>query len=110
MLGLGIGPQSNQFLMATLEQFPVDKKRERDTEAKSMNATISHQWRYVLAYGTVLFWNTAMNLDDWRPVAMDETTTPALTKAQAGGFQVFGRPRRLARTSASPSRRGRPCD
>jgi hypothetical protein len=66
VLGLRIGAQSNQFLMDALEQLLVENKRQRDTEAKGMDATI-HQWRYGQLYGADLFSRTAANLDTWRP-------------------------------------------
>jgi hypothetical protein len=65
-LALRVGEQANQFELSTLEQQIMESKRERDTEAAVMNATI-YQWRYGQAYGDDLFHNTASNLDAWRP-------------------------------------------
>jgi hypothetical protein len=65
VLGLRIAERSTQFLMHTLEQLIVENKRQRDTEAILMNATI-YQWQYGLSYGRDLYRSTAANLDSWR--------------------------------------------
>lgn len=65
VLGLRESEQTNQFLSAALETLLVDGKRQRDAEAKLMNARIT-QWRYGATYGQDLFSRTASDLDSWR--------------------------------------------
>lgn len=64
VVGLQEGEQTNQFLSSVLEELLVDSKRQRDTEAKVMNAGIN-QWRYGAAYSQDLFSRTAADLDTW---------------------------------------------
>lgn len=64
-LGLRIQAEIGQSVASALEQAIVANKRQRDTEAVLMNATI-YQWRYGPAYGAGLFEHTAADLDSWR--------------------------------------------
>lgn len=64
VLGLRYQDHMTQALHSTLEQILVSNRRQRDTEALMINATI-HQWRYGQAYGQDLFRNTASALDGW---------------------------------------------
>ena len=48
-----------------VEQLLVTNKRQRDTEAKQMDAQL-YQWQYGPAYGQDLFRQTAQGLDTWR--------------------------------------------
>jgi hypothetical protein len=64
VVGLQVGEQTNEFLSSVLEALVVDGKRQRDTEAKVMNASIN-QWRYGTAYSGDLFSRTAGDLDAW---------------------------------------------
>ena len=65
VLNLRIAEQSSQSLLHVVEQLLVTNKRERDTEAKHMDAQI-YQWRFGQAYGQDLFSRTAQGLDTWR--------------------------------------------
>jgi hypothetical protein len=65
VLSLQETEQANQFLSNAIEQLVVANKRQRDTEAAVMNATIN-QWRYGAAYGQDLFSRTASDVDTWR--------------------------------------------
>jgi hypothetical protein len=65
VLSLQETEQTNQFLSDAIEQLVVANKRQRDTEAAVMNATIN-QWRYGAAYGQTLYSRTAADLDTWR--------------------------------------------
>lgn len=65
VLGLRIADRTSQFMMNMLEQLVVGNKRQRDAEAKLMNAQI-HHWRYGEDYAEDLYRNTARNLDQWR--------------------------------------------
>jgi len=65
VLSLQETEQTNQFLSDAIEQLVVSNKRQRDTEAAVMNATIN-QWRYGAAYGQDLYSRTASDLDTWR--------------------------------------------
>jgi hypothetical protein len=65
VLGLRIAEQSSQSLLHVVEQLLVTNKRQRDAEAKQMNAQL-YQWQYGVAYGQDLFRQTAQGLDSWR--------------------------------------------
>jgi hypothetical protein len=65
VLSLQESEQANQFLSDAIEQLVVSNKRQRDTEAAVMNATIN-QWRYGATYGQSLFSRTASDVDTWR--------------------------------------------
>jgi len=65
VLSLQETEQANQFLSDAIEQLVVANKRQRDTEAAVMNATIN-QWRYGALYGQSLFSRTASDVDSWR--------------------------------------------
>jgi hypothetical protein len=65
VLSLQESEQTNQFLSDAIEQLVVANKRQRDTEAAVMNATIN-QWRYGALYGQSLFSRTASDVDSWR--------------------------------------------
>jgi hypothetical protein len=65
VLGLRIAEQTSQSLLHVVEQLLVTNKRQRDTEAKQMDAQL-YQWEYGLAYGQDLFHRTAQGLDRWR--------------------------------------------
>jgi len=65
VLGLRMQDHVTKTLMSALEQLMVVNRRQRDTEAGLVNATI-YQWRYGQAYGEDLFRNTAANIDNWR--------------------------------------------
>jgi hypothetical protein len=65
VLSLQESEQANQFLSDAIEQLVVANKRQRDTEAGVMNATIN-QWRYGATYGQSLFSRTASDVDTWR--------------------------------------------
>lgn len=66
VLQLRMQDHMQQSLMGTLEQLLVANRRQRDSEAALINATI-HQWQYGRDYGASLFRNTAAALDGWRP-------------------------------------------
>lgn len=65
VLGLRIAEQTTQSLSGVVEQLVVVNKRQRDAEAKAMNAQL-YQWRFGRDYGAELFDETARNLDGWR--------------------------------------------
>jgi hypothetical protein len=65
VLGLRIAEQTTQSLSGVVEQLVVVNKRQRDAEAKAMNAQL-YQWQFGRAYGEGLFTNTARNLDGWQ--------------------------------------------
>lgn len=65
VLDLRIAEQTNQSVVSVLEQLLVGNKRQRDAEAKVMNAQL-YQWQYGLAYGEDLTRHTATALDTWR--------------------------------------------
>jgi hypothetical protein len=65
VLGLRIAEQTSHSLLHVVEQLLVTNKRQRDTEAKQMDAQL-YQWQYGLAYGQDLFRQTAQGLDSWR--------------------------------------------
>jgi hypothetical protein len=65
VLSLRIAEQTHQSILAVVEQFVVSNKRQRDTEAKLMDAQL-HQWRFGHAYGQDLVSRTAQSLDGWR--------------------------------------------
>lgn len=65
VLNLRIAEQSSQSLLHVVEQMLVTNKRQRDTEAKHMDAQI-YQWRFGAVYGQDLFRRTAQGLDTWR--------------------------------------------
>ncbi|ODS56049.1 MAG: hypothetical protein ABS36_06345 [Acidobacteria bacterium SCN 69-37] len=66
VLQLRMQDHMQQSLMSTLEQLLVANRRQRDSEAALLNATL-HQWQYGRDYGADLFRNTAAALDGWRP-------------------------------------------
>lgn len=65
VLGLRMQDHMTESLLSTLEQLLIANRRQRDSEAVLMNATI-YQWRYGQSYGGDLFRNTAVALDGWR--------------------------------------------
>lgn len=65
-LQLRMQDHMQQSLLGTLEQLLVANRRQRDSEAALINATI-YQWQYGRDYGASLFRNTAVALDGWRP-------------------------------------------
>lgn len=65
VLGLRIASETHQSLVGVVEQLVVSNKRQRDTEAKLMDAQL-HQWRFGRAYGEDLASRTAAALDNWR--------------------------------------------
>ena len=65
VLGLRIAAETHQSLVGVVEQLVVSNKRQRDTEAKLMDAQL-HQWRFGRAYGEDLVSRTAGALDGWR--------------------------------------------
>lgn len=65
VLGLRIAEQTTQSLSGVVEQLVVVNKRQRDAEAKAMNAQL-YQWQFGSAYGRALFTNTARDLDAWQ--------------------------------------------
>jgi hypothetical protein len=65
VLGLRIAEQTNQSLLHVVEQLLVTNKRQRDAEAKQMDAQL-YQWAHGLPYGQDLFRGTAHGLDTWR--------------------------------------------
>lgn len=65
VLGLRIAEQTSQSVLHVVEQLIVSNKRQRDAEAKLMNAQIQ-SWRYGLDYGQGLLQQTAQTLDGWR--------------------------------------------
>ena len=65
VLGLRIAAETHQSLLGVVEQLVVSNKRQRDTEAKLMDAQL-HQWRFGLDYGADLVSRTADALDGWR--------------------------------------------
>lgn len=65
VLGLRMQDHINKTLASTLEQLLVTNRRQRDSEAMLMNATI-YQWRFGQSYGEDVFRNTAAALDGWR--------------------------------------------
>jgi hypothetical protein len=65
VLGLRIAEQTSQSLLHVVEQLLVTNKRQRDAEAKLMNAQL-YQWRYGQSYAQDLFRQTAQGLDSWR--------------------------------------------
>lgn len=66
VLQLRMQDHMQQSLLSTLEQLLVANRRQRDSEAALINATI-YQWQYGRDYGASLFRNTAAALDGWRP-------------------------------------------
>lgn len=65
VLGLRIAEQTQQSVVGVVEQLLVGNKRQRDAEAKLMNAQL-HQREYGPAYGQDLVSRTAQALDGWR--------------------------------------------
>jgi hypothetical protein len=65
VLGLRIAEETHQSLVGVMEQLVVSNKRQRDAEAKLMDAQI-YQWRFGNAYGQDLVSRTAQSLDGWR--------------------------------------------
>lgn len=65
VLGLRIAEETHQSLLGVVEQLVVTNKRQRDTEAKLMDAQL-HQWRFGRDYGADLVSRTAQALDGWR--------------------------------------------
>ncbi len=65
VLDLRIAEQTNQSVVSVVEQLLVGNKRQRDAEAKVMNAQL-YQWQYGLTYGEDLTRHTATALDTWR--------------------------------------------
>lgn len=65
VLGLRIAEHTSQSVLHVVEQLLVSNKRQRDAEAKLMNAQL-HQWRYGQGYGDGLVQHTAQTLDSWR--------------------------------------------
>jgi len=65
VLGLRIAAETHQSLLGVVEQLVVSNKRQRDTEAKLMDAQL-HQWRFGRDYGDDLVSRTAQALDGWR--------------------------------------------
>ena len=65
VLGLRLAEQSSQSLLHVVEQLLVTNKRQRDAEAKQMDAQL-YQWQFGAAYGQDLFRQTAVGLDTWR--------------------------------------------
>ena len=65
VLGVRIAEQTSQSVLHVVEQLLVANKRQRDAEAKLMNAQI-HQWQYGQGYGDGLVRETARALDTWR--------------------------------------------
>ena len=65
VLDLRIAEQTSQSVVSVLEQLIVGNKRQRDAEAKLMNAQL-YQWQFGLAYGEDLTRHTAAALDAWR--------------------------------------------
>jgi len=65
VLGLRIAAETHQSLLGVVEQLVVSNKRQRDTEAKLMDAQL-HQWQFGRAYGDDLVSRTAAALDGWR--------------------------------------------
>ena len=65
-LQLRMQDHMQKSLMSTVEQLLVANRRQRDSEAALLNATI-YQWQYGRDYGASLFRNTAAALDGWRP-------------------------------------------
>jgi len=65
VLDLRIAEQTSQSVVSVVEQLLVGNKRQRDAEAKLMNAQL-YQWQFGLGYGEDLTRNTAAALDAWR--------------------------------------------
>ena len=65
VLGLRVAAETQQSLLGVVEQLLVSNKRQRDTEAKLMDAQL-HQWRFGRDYGADLVSRTADALDGWR--------------------------------------------
>lgn len=65
VLGLRIAAQTSQTLVGVAEQLLVTNKRQRDAEAKMMNAQLYH-WQYGPEYSRDLVSRTAQALDTWR--------------------------------------------
>ena len=65
VVGLRVAAETHQSLLGVVEQLLVSNKRQRDTEAKLMDAQL-HQWRFGRAYGDDLVSRTAEALDRWR--------------------------------------------
>ena len=66
VVALKLAVQNHEFLGDTLEQLIVQNKRQRDAEARLMNATVA-QWRYGQAYGADFYSHTAADVDGWQP-------------------------------------------
>jgi hypothetical protein len=65
VLSLRIAAETHQSLLGVVEQLVVSNKRQRDSEAKVMDAQL-YQWQYGRAYGDDLVSRTAAALDGWR--------------------------------------------
>ncbi|MEQ1574671.1 MAG: hypothetical protein ABL993_10540, partial [Vicinamibacterales bacterium] len=65
VLGLRIAEQTSQTLVGVAEQLLVTNKRQRDAEAKLMNAQL-YQWQFGPEYSRDLVSRTAVALDTWR--------------------------------------------
>jgi hypothetical protein len=65
VLGLRIAAETHQSLLGVVEQLVVSNKRQRDSEAKLMDAQL-YQWQYGRPYGDDLVSRTAAALDGWR--------------------------------------------